>query len=279
MKIELKTLDELKKEYEEIPEYVLEDYKEVLEEFGTKVEANVNKDEKSIEILLDGKPVKKIHINMMKESEDESEEKTNKLKEIKIKMSDAFKVALSVQKIPMGVLKDEVKMSEIEDKETSMYELVDALADILVFMIGRLVKNGECVNRRFNRLVEFQLTRRLDLLEYSSVNELSFTLEEAIETTGIKSEEANKLAKEAIKKMQPDSILKATSMKTTKTSIMKIVNKLTELGLDAQIVIDEVSKHILSRTGKIENGKFIKDANVKVYEPDYDKAVMVDIHF
>jgi predicted HAD superfamily Cof-like phosphohydrolase len=136
-----------------------------------------------------------------------------------------------------------------------------------------------------NRIVEWNKERKLLDKEYNHRAEVSFIVEELVESIVNKPSEevrpvANKLTEDLFSSLEDT---KETDTKETTVEekvdafadiIVFAVGAIAKLKYNPEIIMNEVLKHIESRTGKYDEkeGKFIKDKNVKTYEPDFNLA-------
>ncbi len=126
----------------------------------------------------------------------------------------------------------------------------------------------------FQRIVKWNNERRLLKLGYDHKNEISFIIEESLESTGkydslSARSEAKKIAEEICQNTKSTDEQKVDAYADM---IVFATGSIAKLGYNPDIVMDEVLKHIESRTGKIIDGKFVKDKDIKVYQPDFSKA-------
>jgi hypothetical protein len=123
----------------------------------------------------------------------------------------------------------------------------------------------------FQAIVDWNKERGLDKLPFDLVKEVSFIFEEALESSGrYTSESAREKAQEMAEKMvggseaDPDAVVDAFA-----DMIVFAVGAMLKAGYDPSLVVVETFKAINSRTGKLIDGKFVKDPDVVRYEPDY----------
>lgn len=123
-------------------------------------------------------------------------------------------------------------------------------------------------------IVNWNKQRGLIKKGFNHQKEVSFIIEELLESTGkydslTARAEAETIAVKICANVDTDSeqIVDAFA-----DIIVFAVGAIAKTGYDPQIVMDEVLKHINSRTGKIVDGKFVKDLDAKVYQPDFNKA-------
>ncbi len=123
-------------------------------------------------------------------------------------------------------------------------------------------------------IINWNKQRGLIKKGFNHQKEVSFIVEELLESTGkydslTARTEAEKIAKQICVNSDPDIEIKVDAFADL---IIFAVGAIAKAGYDPQIVMDEVLKHINSRTGKIIDGKFVKDTDIKVYQPDFKKA-------
>lgn len=123
----------------------------------------------------------------------------------------------------------------------------------------------------FAKIVKWNKERGLLESPYVHRREMSFILEEIIESNGsISSEDARINAEfwaEEIADEDPSNI--ELIVDSYADIIVFATGAIRKLGYDPDKVSIEVLKAINSRTGKIVDGKFVKDLDAIRYEPDY----------
>ncbi len=126
----------------------------------------------------------------------------------------------------------------------------------------------------FKRIVRFNRERKL-LNNFSHEREISFIIEELLESSGgYESEEAREKAlkiTDELFKVKSD-ISEEKIIDSFADIIVYATGAIAKLKYDPEIVMDEVLKVIESRTGKIIDGKFVKDENIEVYKADFKRA-------
>lgn len=144
-------------------------------------------------------------------------------------------------------------------------EALDVLFDITVYGYGALMKANyrvdvpECI-------AKFQKDRLLDKKHFDFENEMHFIIEEMFELLlGVDSKDAREYAKlQKIKDIKNKEMFIYSIILEAKTAIEYIANY--------KCVIQEGCKEINSRTGKIIDGKFVKDKDIKTYKADFRKC-------
>ena len=129
----------------------------------------------------------------------------------------------------------------------------------------------------FDRIIKWNIDRQLLWNEPDLEKETSFVVEELLEmNTDMDSKAARPIAKQITKSIiQPgykptrEQILDAAA-----DGIVFLTGLMGKLGADPNIVMDEVLKEIESRTGKIIDGKFVKDKGVQTYKADFSQAII-----
>jgi len=133
------------------------------------------------------------------------------------------------------------------------------------------------------QIKQWQKDRLLDKQKYIYSNEFVNILEELMESIGIKITKDKRILimqdfikfifeiekKYKLKKVKPTNEDKVDAYFDI---IIFSIGSIMKLGYEPECVLQEGLKHINSRTGKIVDGKFQKDLNVKTYEPEYDKC-------
>jgi predicted HAD superfamily Cof-like phosphohydrolase len=105
--------------------------------------------------------------------------------------------------------------------------------------------------------------------------EMAHIIEELMESTG----KEDSLSARELAEKKADVIL-AGSKNTNKEEIVDAfadiivfaTGSIAKLGYNPEKVMDEVLKEIESRTGKMIDGKFVKDPNPEMYKADFSKA-------
>lgn len=113
--------------------------------------------------------------------------------------------------------------------------------------------------------------RGLDKLPYAHRKNISFIIEEILEANGEQTSEdlrqrAEHVAEAMVVENPPDEELVVDSYADI---LVYTTGSLIRMGYDPELVAKEVLKAISSRTGKIIDGKFVKDPDAVRYEPDY----------
>jgi len=139
-------------------------------------------------------------------------------------------------------------------------------------------------------IIKFQKDRMLDKMEYNHLNEATNIIEEVLEGVGVR---ITKDDREEFKEDVADFISKMTCKYPTNSFLLpedKVdyladiivfsAGAIMKLGYNPECVLQEVSKEINSRVGKIVDGKFQKDlseeAKANWYKADYSKCKMED---
>jgi hypothetical protein len=138
------------------------------------------------------------------------------------------------------------------------------------------------------RLEKWNKERGLDKLGFDKLNAITLLLEEEFELFGYKLPKENResLKKEFLdflERLKERQIILPMEDKDEHYEIDALADivviakgEIVKKGYDIDMVMDETLKEIESRTGKIENGKFIKDTSEeaikKWYKADYAKA-------
>lgn len=123
----------------------------------------------------------------------------------------------------------------------------------------------------FEKIVKWNEERGLIDRGFNHRNEVSFIVEELLESTGnydsITAREKAMEYAEAItrdSKAAPEAIVDAMA-----DIIVFATGAIAKTGYDPSKVMDEVYKEISSRTGSMVEGKFVKDPNAKKYTADF----------
>ena len=124
------------------------------------------------------------------------------------------------------------------------------------------------------KLIKFQHDRKLDEMPYNAINEATNIIEELLEAMGgnipkVKRQELFDLTEQFLTGILDSSISERMKLETNEQRmheridafgdiIVFSIGAIEKLGYDAEIVLEEVSKEINSRVGKIVDGKFQK---------------------
>tara|TARA_B100000508_G_scaffold60333_2_gene47509 strand:+ start:54448 stop:54846 length:399 start_codon:yes stop_codon:yes gene_type:complete len=122
----------------------------------------------------------------------------------------------------------------------------------------------------FQKIVGWNKERGILEREFDHVKEASFIIEELLESTGdynsvTARERAMKYANEIVDTPAKD---KEAFVDAWADIIVFATGAIAKSGYDPTKVMDEVFKEIDSRTGELVDGKFVKDANAKIYHAD-----------
>ena len=126
-----------------------------------------------------------------------------------------------------------------------------------------------------NRIVKWNEERLLDKQEFNLKIESTHILEELIEAQSkfIDSDKARKLANQLYGFLQiHDEKDEKDIVDAFADIIVYATGSILKLGYEPTKVMDEVLKEIESRTGKIVNGKFVKDNKKTMYKADFTKC-------
>jgi len=122
-----------------------------------------------------------------------------------------------------------------------------------------------------SKIVEWNNNRGLIERGFNHTNEVSFIVEELLESTG----KYNSLsAREGAIQITNSIIEDSNSDDETKVDafgdiIVFATGSIAKLGYDPDKVMDEVFKEIDSRKGKMIDGKFVKDEDAERYFADF----------
>jgi len=122
----------------------------------------------------------------------------------------------------------------------------------------------------FENIVKWNEDRGLIANGFNHEKEASFIIEELLESTGkydsvTARERAGKYAKEIIGDVEAPEEEIADAWADI---IVFAVGSLKKQGYDPSKVMEEVCKEINSRTGKLVDGKFLKDTDAVLYKAD-----------
>ena len=123
----------------------------------------------------------------------------------------------------------------------------------------------------FEKIRVWNEERGLPNLPFNHQKQISFIIEELLESTGNHDslsarEKAEKISHEITKngKSEPETVIDAFG-----DIIVFSVGVMLNLGYDPDKVMEEIYKEINSRTGKIIDGKFVKDIDIERYYADF----------
>ncbi|MAQ77293.1 hypothetical protein CL684_02095 [Candidatus Campbellbacteria bacterium] len=127
----------------------------------------------------------------------------------------------------------------------------------------------------FEKIVRWNEERGLLGKEFDHQKEVSFILEELLESTGnfdsiSARERAEQLAAEITQNTQHDN---ETIIDALFDIMIFATGAMAKLGYNPSKVMDEGFKEINSRTGNLVDGKFIKDPQAKKYEADFSTCL------
>jgi len=182
-------------------------------------------------------------------------------------------------------------MSKIKEMLIKMYDFVDEienkgyekLADDLDNCIDEIIIAYNTNNNIIKQIEQWQKDRLLDKQKYIYSNEFVNILEELMESIGIKITKDKRILimqdfiefifkienKYSLDKVVPTE---EDEIDSWFDIIVFSIGSIMKLGYEPECVLQEGIKHINSRTGKIIDGKFQKDLNIKTYEPEYNKC-------
>lgn len=128
----------------------------------------------------------------------------------------------------------------------------------------------------FQKIVEWNKERNLLALGFDHVKESSFIIEEILESSGhFDSEAAREKALEYAKEMVNSSDTDAEKVVDAFADIIVFATgAIAKVGYDPSKVMDEVYAEISSRTGKLVDGKFVKDKEIVPYKADFSGCLM-----
>ena len=126
----------------------------------------------------------------------------------------------------------------------------------------------------FEKIVQWNEERNLLVKEFDYKNEMSFIVEEILESTGqYDSISSRDKAKEIVQDMLSSEGSKEQIVDSLADIIVYSTGAIRKLGYNPSKVMDEVFKEIDSRKGTIIDGKFVKDPNIKPYTANFDACV------
>jgi len=143
-------------------------------------------------------------------------------------------------------------------------------------------KPHRVTNDPIAEIEKFQKDRLLDKQLFDFKTEVLNILEELVEMTGEESEAARRIAKDIFKNyFENKLIVDKEELIDCFTDIRVFsIGATMKLGYDPKCVLAEVGREINSRTGRIIDGKFVKDkspeAVAKWYKADFSKCEVKD---
>jgi len=126
----------------------------------------------------------------------------------------------------------------------------------------------------FDKIVQWNNERGLIEKGFNHEKEVSFIIEELLESTGNYNsinarEKANAIAADITQGAQHDPAVIIDALFDT---IIFATGAMAKLGYNPSDVMDEGFKEINSRTGTLIDGKFVKDTNVEMYKADFTRC-------
>lgn len=126
----------------------------------------------------------------------------------------------------------------------------------------------------FEKIVKWNEERGLIKRGFNHTNEVSFIIEELLESTGnYDSDSAREKALEYAEAIttnsnpEPEAIVDAMA-----DIIVYATGAIAKTGYNPSKVMNEVYQEISSRTGSLVDGKFVKDPLAKKYNADFSKC-------
>ncbi len=124
------------------------------------------------------------------------------------------------------------------------------------------------------RIIDWNNERGLIAQGFDQKKETSFIIEELLEATGkfdslSARAEAEKIAEQILIQKNEN---KEEMVDAFADIIVFATGAIAKLGYNPEMVMDEVLKEIESRTGKLVEGKFVKDPEAKIYKADLKKC-------
>ncbi|MGB0925362.1 MAG: hypothetical protein ACPGTS_01490 [Minisyncoccia bacterium] len=130
----------------------------------------------------------------------------------------------------------------------------------------------------FKKIIEWNRERGILSRPFNHEKEISFIVEELLESTGnYDSNNARETAEEITKTITadmnptPEQIVDAFA-----DIIVFATGAIAKTGYDPDAVMDEVYKEINSRTGTMIDGKFVKDPDAVRYHADFSNCRLAD---
>ena len=122
------------------------------------------------------------------------------------------------------------------------------------------------------KIVDWNKERKLNEQTFKLKEEISFIIEELLESTGeYKSIDARSKALELVKTFK-DNDNDEEIIDAFGDIIVFATGTILKLGYDPDKVMEEIFKEIDSRKGKIIDGKFVKDPLIMPYKADLKNA-------
>ena len=128
----------------------------------------------------------------------------------------------------------------------------------------------------FTRILKWNEEKKILSLKFNYEKEVSFIIEELLESTG-------KFDSDSAREKSQEISLEILKNGTGTTE--KIVGSFADIivfstgaiiknGYDPEKVVNEILKKIESRTGKIIDGNFIRDINIKTYKENFSNCLL-----
>lgn len=126
----------------------------------------------------------------------------------------------------------------------------------------------------FEKIIKWNNERGLIKKGFNHTKEISFIIEELLESTGKYDSLSAREKSEIISKeiVLEGEVNKEKIVDAFADIIVFATGAIAKVGYDPDKVMDEVFKEIDSRKGKLIDGKFVKDKDINQYYPDFDKC-------
>ena len=124
----------------------------------------------------------------------------------------------------------------------------------------------------FKKIIQWNSERGLLDKEYNHSNEISFILEEVLESYGLDVD--RKILVNSMVDIIEDNSSKLEKVAAFADIIVFAIGSIAKLGYDPELFMEEVFKEINSRTGKLIDGKFVKDKDAVTYKADIDSCML-----
>ena len=124
----------------------------------------------------------------------------------------------------------------------------------------------------FEKIVKWNNERGLIEKGFNHSKEVSFIIEELLESTGKYDSLSAREKSEIISKeiVVSDDVNKEKIIDAFADIIVFATGAIAKNGYNPDKVMEEVCKEIDSRKGKLIDGKFVKDKDVEMYKPDFE---------
>lgn len=128
----------------------------------------------------------------------------------------------------------------------------------------------------FKRIIKWGEEKKIFQSKFNHNKEASFIIEELLESTGKYNSISARQKSEEISEeiLKNGSGTKEEIIDAFADIIVFSTGAIVKNGYDPEKVMDEVLKEIESRTGKIIDGKFVKNTSIKMYKANFSRCLL-----